>query len=110
MKNYSKKWMLQRITAILLIPLTFWFIYHCMSFANMNYTQLLLFFKSIFNSLFFLTMMILTLIHAKLGCETIVEDYITSISLKYISTLLINIIVYLSMVIIILAIVRIVLI
>ena len=50
------------------------------------------------------------LIHAKFGCETIVEDYVTSKSLKHTSTLLINLIVYLSMIIITLAIVRIVLI
>jgi len=110
MKNYARKWLIQRITAILLIPLSFWFIYHCLSFASMNYTQLYLFFKSIINSLLFLIMMISMLIHTKLGCETIVEDYVTSKSLKHISTLLINLIVYLSMIIITLAIVRIVLI
>ena len=110
MKNYARKWLIQRITAILLIPLSFWFIYHCLSFASMNYSQLFLFFKSIINSLLFLIMMISMLIHAKLGCETIVEDYVTSKSLKDISTLLINLIVYLSMIIISLAIVRIVLI
>ena len=110
MKNYARKWIIQRITAILLIPLSFWFIYHCLSFASMNYSQLFLFFKSIINSLLFLIMMISMLIHAKLGCETIVEDYVTSKSLKDISTLLINLIVYLSMIIITLAIVRIVLI
>ena len=110
MKNYARKWLIQRITAILLIPLSFWFIYHCLSFASMNYTQLFLFFKSTINSLLFLIMMISMLIHAKLGCETIVEDYVTSKSLKDISTLLINLIVYLSMIIITLAIVRIVLI
>ena len=110
MKNYARKWIIQRITAILLIPLSFWFIYHCLSFASMNYSQLFLFFKSIINSLLFLIMMISMLIHAKLGCETIVEDYVTSKSLKDISTLLINFIVYLSMIIITLAIVRIVLI
>ena len=110
MKNYAKKWMIQRITAVLLIPLSFWFIYHCLSFASMNYTQLFLFFKSAVNSLLFLIMMISMLIHAKLGCETIIEDYVTSKSLKNISTLLINLIVYLSMTIITLAIVRIVLI
>ena len=110
MKNYARKWLIQRITATLLIPLSFWFIYHCLSFASMNYTQLFLFFKSIINSLFFLIMMISMLIHTKLGCETIVEDYVTSKSLKDISTLLINLIVYLSMIIITLAIVRIVLI
>ena len=110
MKNYARKWLIQRITATLLIPLSFWFIYHCLSFASMNYTQLFLFFKSIINSLFFLIMMISMLIHAKLGCETIVEDYVTSNSLIDIFTLLINLIVYLSMIIISLAIVRIVLI
>ena len=110
MKNYARKWLIQRITATLLIPLSFWFIYHCLSFASMNYSQLFLFFKSIINSLLFLIMMISMLIHAKLGCETIVEDYVTSKSLKDISTLLINLIVYLSMIIISLAIVRIVLI
>ena len=110
MKNYARKWLIQRITAILLIPLSFWFIYHCLSFASMNYSQLFLFFKSIINSLLFLIMMISMLIHAKLGCETIIEDYVTSKSLKNISTLLINLIVYLSMIIITLAIVRIVLI
>ena len=110
MRNYARKWLIQRITATLLIPLSFWFIYHCLSFASMNYTQLFLFFKSIINSLLFLIMMISMLIHAKLGCETIVEDYVTSKSLKDISTLLINLIVYLSMIIITLAIVRIALI
>ena len=110
MRNYARKWLIQRITAILLIPLSFWFIYHCLSFASMNYTQLFLFFKSTINSLLFLIMMISMLIHTKLGCETIVEDYVTSKSLKDISTLLINLIVYLSVIIIALAIVRIVLI
>ena len=107
MKNYARKWIIQRVTAILLIPLSFWFIYHCLSFASMNYTQLFLFFKSSINSLLFLIMMISTLIHAKLGCETIIEDYVTSESLKNISILLINSISYLSMVIVILAIARI---
>ena len=110
MKNYANKWLIQRITATLLIPLSFWFIYHCLSFASKNYAQLYLFFKSIINSLLFLIMMISMLIHTKLGCETIIEDYVTSKSLKNISTLLINLIVYLSMIIITLAIVRIVLI
>ena len=92
-----------------LIPLSFWFIYHCLSFASMNYIQLFLFFKSIINSLLFLIMMVSMLIHAKLGCETIVEDYVTSKRLKDISTLFINLIVYLSIIIITLAILRIVL-
>ena len=94
MKNYANKWLIQRITATILIPLSFWFIYNCLSFASMNYIQLFLFFKSIINSLLFLIMMISMLIHAKLGCETIVEDYVTSKKTLKISKLIIDYLTY----------------
>jgi len=82
MSNYSFKWIIQRITAVLLVPLTFWFIYHCILFSKIDYNQLVAFFSSYVNSLLFLIMMVAMLIHAKLGCETIIEDYIPSLSLK----------------------------
>ena len=82
MNNYSTKWIIQRITAILLIPLTFWFIYHCISFQNLNYAEIVFFFHSYLNSFLFLVLMISMLIHAKLGCETIVEDYVSSSNFK----------------------------
>ena len=92
MSNYSFKWLLQRVTAVILIPLTFWFVYNCILFSKINYNQLISFFGSLVNSMLFLTMMILMLIHAKLGCETIVEDYVSTSSLKkptiYIITLI----------------------
>ena len=80
--NYSNKWLIQRITAIFLIPLSFWFVYNCVSFQNLQYDDLLLFFQSYINSFLFLVMMISMLIHARLGCETIVQDYISSMFLK----------------------------
>ena len=40
--------------------------------------------------------MIMMLIHAKLGCETITEDYISSEPLKKITIIIINIAVYSS--------------
>ena len=47
MKNsYASKWILQRATALLLIPLTFWFIYQCISFQDLQYEELKLFFGS----------------------------------------------------------------
>ena len=79
--NYASKWILQRVTALILIPLTFWFIYQCISFQSMSYGDIIYFFQSYINSLLFLIMMTVMIIHAKLGCETIVEDYVTSASL-----------------------------
>ena len=42
----------------------------------MNYDQLLVFFKSKLNSSLFILIMIVMLIHAKIGSETIIDDYI----------------------------------
>ena len=53
-----------------------------MLLSKIDYNQLVSFFSSYVNSLLFLIMMVAMLIHAKLGCETIIEDYISSLSLK----------------------------
>ena len=78
MKKYSTKWITQRITAIALIPLCFWFVYQCISFQNSSYEDIVNFFSSFINSFLFLVLMIAMLIHSQLGCETIIEDYISS--------------------------------
>ena len=78
MKNYALKWVLQRITALLLIPLTFWFIYSAISLSKMEYIEITIFFKSYINLFLFYIMMITMLLHSKLGLQTIIEDYVTS--------------------------------
>ncbi len=95
MNNYSSKWIIQRITAVLLIPLAFWFVYNCVLFSKSNYNDLILFFSSYSNSLLFLIMMIVMLIHSKYGCETIIEDYIVSKKIKTITLLILQITIYL---------------
>jgi succinate dehydrogenase / fumarate reductase membrane anchor subunit len=107
MKNiYTIKWLIQRITALLLIPLSFWFIYQCISFQNFEYKELQFFFQSYLNIFIFLSMMIAMLVHAKLGCETIIQDYISQVNLKKIFNLFINFITICSLFLIIVAIIR----
>ena len=89
-EKYSYKWILQRATAFILIPLTFWFIYHFISFQNSQYFEIKLFFKSTFNSFLFLIMMISILIHSKIGCDTVVQDYISRNLLKNFFMIIIN--------------------
>ena len=105
-KNYSSKWILQRITAIFLIPLSFWFIYKCISFQKLDFFELQLFFKSPLNSFLFFIMMVAMLIHAKLGNETIIQDYISSSFLNSFLKSLINFIVYVSLFLVIIAIIK----
>ena len=89
---------MQRVTAIILIPLTFWFVYQCVLIASYEYDEIRTFFLSKLNALLYFILTISMLYHAKLGNETIVEDYISSHKLKKISKLFISAITYLSMI------------
>ena len=94
MKNYAFKWIVKRITASILIPLTFWFIYNSISLSKMEYDETVIFFRSYFNSFFFYVMMISMLIHSRLGLQTILEDYVTSKKTLKISKLTIDYLIY----------------
>ena len=98
MKNYATKWILQRFTAVILIPLTFWFVYQCVLLSSYGYDEIRAFFFSKLNSLLYFVLTIAMLYHAKLGCETIVEDYVTSVNVKKITKLFISALTYLSMI------------
>ena len=100
MKNYALKWLLQRLTAAILIPLTFWFIYSAISLSKMDYYETINFFQSYLNSFLFYIMMIIMLLHGKLGLQTIIDDYVTSKKILTTSKLVINIIAYFVMIII----------
>ena len=98
MKNYASKWIMLRLTAVILIPLTFWFVYQCVILSNYEYDQIKSFFYSKINASLFFILIIAMLYHAKLGNETIVEDYVTSVNLKKITKLFISVLIYLSMI------------
>ena len=98
MKNYAAKWIMQRLTAVILIPLTFWFVYQCVLLSTYEYDQIKTFFFSKINASLFFILIISMLYHAKLGNETIVEDYVTSVNLKRFTKLTISMLTYLFMI------------
>jgi len=98
MRNYATKWIIQRLTAVILIPLTFWFVYQFVVLSNYGYEEIKAFFFSKTNSSLYFVLIITMLYHAKLGCETIVEDYVTSYNLKNITKLFISLLTYIFMI------------
>ena len=98
MKSYASKWIMQRLTAVILIPLTFWFVYQCVLLSNYEYNQIKAFFFSKINASLFFILIMAMLYHAKLGNETIVEDYVTSVNLKRVTKLTISTLTYLFMI------------
>ena len=99
MKNYTTKWVFQRVSAVILIPLTFWFVYQCVLISNYEYNEIRTFFFSKLNASLYFILIITMLYHAKLGNETIVEDYVTSRSIKKITKLFISALIYICMII-----------
>ncbi len=97
MKNYTSKWVMQRLTAVILIPLTFWFVYKCVLLSSYEYDQIRAFFFSKINTSLFFILIMSMLYHAKLGNDTIVDDYVTSNNLKKITKLIISSLTYISM-------------
>ena len=97
MKNYALKWLTQRITASILIPLTFWFIYSAISLSKMTYSEIEIFFQSYVNAFLFFVMMQSMLLHSKLGLQTIIEDYVTSKKTAKFIKVLINYLVYIAL-------------
>ncbi len=98
MKNYVNKWIIQRITAVILIPLTFWFVYQCVLLSSYGYEETKAFFVSKFNSSLYFVLFTAMLLHAKLGFETIAEDYVTSKKLKKITKFSVGLLVYTLMI------------
>ena len=100
MKNYAFKWLTQRITAFILIPLTFWFIYSAISLSKMTYSEIEIFFQSYFNAFLFFIMMQSMLLHSKLGLQTIIEDYVTSKKTAKFTKGILNYLIYFIMILI----------
>ena len=100
MKNYALKWLTQRITASILIPLTFWFIYSAISLSKMTYSEVEIFFQSYFNAFLFFIMMQSMLLHSKLGLQTIIEDCVTSKKTAKFIKVAINYLIYFIMILI----------
>ena len=98
----SRKWLIQRISALLVAPLVIWFLISLISLSIGDYNSVVNFFsKPLF---LFLTIILLItgFFHAKIGFGEIFEDYIHDEKIKNVAnilTLLLSIIIPLTTII-----------
>ena len=66
----------QRITALALVPLTFWIMVSIVSMTSASYESILLWMSSPLNAPLLLVFIFAAFFHAQLGVQVVIEDYI----------------------------------
>jgi succinate dehydrogenase / fumarate reductase membrane anchor subunit len=69
-------WLVQRITAIALIPLTLWLVFSVASLVGQDYASVAEWFAKPFTAVMLILFVATASYHASLGLQVIIEDYI----------------------------------
>jgi succinate dehydrogenase / fumarate reductase membrane anchor subunit len=85
-----KKWLLQRITAVILVPLLIWFLSVFIGLVQKDFQSIILFFKDNVNFVLSVIFLIIVFSHMKLGMGEIFEDYIQDNRYKSVANLIIT--------------------
>jgi succinate dehydrogenase / fumarate reductase membrane anchor subunit len=80
----------QRITAIALIPLSLWFVWSILHLTTTGNTPnaVLIWFSHGSHAAAMVLMLLALFYHAKLGLQVVIEDYVHSTGIKFVSLLL----------------------
>ncbi len=77
-KSGSHHWIMQRITAIALVPLSVWFTVSLITLLGADYQSIVAWIKSPLESALLLMFIWALFHHAQLGIQVVVEDYVSS--------------------------------
>lgn len=69
-------WKLQRLTAVANLILIVWFVISVLALSNANYTETRAWLAAPSNTILMILLVISTYIHAPLGLQVVVEDYV----------------------------------
>ena len=87
--NETRKWILHRISAIILAPLYVWFYFSLISLSTKNYSDAIYFFKNPLFEILTITIFFVGFFHAKISLNEIFEDYIHKQKIKDVANILI---------------------
>ena len=77
-KQGTHHWWYQRLTAVALVPLTLWVMGSIINATSMGYSDVRIWLTSSLNATLFLAFISALFIHAQLGMQVVIEDYIES--------------------------------
>ena len=73
-----EQWWMQRVTAVVLLPLTLWFVTSLIALTGSDYNTLIAWLKAPFVTIFMVLLLIALCHHMGLGLRVVVEDYVHS--------------------------------
>lgn len=76
-------WWMQRLTAIIMIPLIFWLVYFICSVSKLNAQEAMQYLKKPYNIIPAMLFLITGLYHGMLGMQVVIEDYVTCLKSRY---------------------------
>jgi succinate dehydrogenase hydrophobic membrane anchor protein len=86
--NETRKWIIHRISAIILAPLFFWLYFSLIYFSTKNYQEAFYFFENPLFTFLTIVLFFIGFFHAKISLNEIFEDYIHSKKTKDVANIL----------------------
>jgi succinate dehydrogenase / fumarate reductase membrane anchor subunit len=86
--NATRKWILHRISAVILAPLFAWFYFSLISLSKKNYQEAIYFFESPLFKILIIVLFFIGFFHAKISLNEIFEDYIHNKKIKNVANIL----------------------
>ena len=86
--NETRKWILHRISAIILAPLYVWLYYSLISLSTKNYLEAIYFFKNPLFGILTIIVFFVGFFHARISLGEIFEDYIHNQKIKDVANIL----------------------
>ena len=90
MNNVTKKWLLMRVSSVVLIPLMIWFILNLVSVFNKDYVDIVNFFSNQPSKILVSLMLVFAYFFSALSISEVFEDYIQDEKIKNVANKALN--------------------
>ena len=84
----TRKWIIHRVSALILAPLFVWLYFSLLLLSTKNYSEAIYFFKNPLCEILTIVLFFVGFFHAKISLNEIFEDYIQDVKIKNVANLL----------------------
>jgi len=81
-KEGTHHWLAQRVTALALLPLTFWLVFSLATLSLKGHLEFVTWLSSPFSGTLMILFLLVSFHHGQLGIQVVAEDYISNITLR----------------------------